>query len=827
MVLSFGVLGTIVKMCCPDSVTNAELVSALVGTVDPNNQYGDRDQAASRLLSCQLNFPTISAAKKEDDEYGSNRLTDIKNLAKVADRSEVAQRIQTQVLPLLDPDKKIQLVPALFEVISADSSLEAERRESFHRYTGTSAGELLTGKIVCLPMLLAGLLLYAAAVVANREGRKTFLSMDDLFFESALKNYPELEVSEELDRKDKLHKSMPPFLSLDADLEKKIPVYLARGIDKYSKVKTLIFGDALVDFYEIYVCNDLSCDSTRAKARFLRYTTPDVVIKDARREDLANVYNNVIISGTGGQGKSMMMRHLFLSSAKDYEDGGKIPLLVTVRDFGEKKDITFEDYLFTYFDAFGVGFTKEDMKNLLKFGRFFLLFDGLDEINGKCIGDFQKELSRMIDRYPDNQFVLSTRPMSDYYALQRFQVLDLMPFTEDQAVELVTKLNFRPDAPEIKQKFLARLKSDLFLTHEEFVRNPLLLTIMLMTFEEYGIGQSKRHMFYEEAFMTLAKKHDLSKGAYERPLKTGLSVEKIKSYFAEFCARTYGDYCYEFTADTFRDYFSRMVEGDKSITELYSVEDLLHDLTINLCLFYYESGKYHFIHRSFQEYFCALYFSWQTDMLEQIGNLFDSRPEIADRDETLIMLYAMIPERMENDCFRPYLQKKIKYYEKNMGYLTFVEEMYPQFSYHITDVPIDPLDKNRPQMPLYGFIRERFMKEDLDHLQLPFVEDFIVGDYYQTKHGEFVDIFAVPSNGMPHSFYGEDESVFIGHEFVFSIHEVLKKSAKYKEFLEVFESADCLLHREYEEMKKYYESLEKRKRKPKTNIFDSMSRRNY
>ena len=448
----------------------------------------------------------------------------------------------------------------------------------------------------------------------------------------------------------------------DPSLEEKITVYLKRGYDKYSLVKTLFFGDKLVNFYDIYVCGDLEGTSIYTPSDLGQNEVPENVVRNARLEDLEKIHNCIIISGMGGEGKSMMMRHLFLTTAKEYEIGCKVPVFLTIRNY-EDGYASFEDYLFSAFDAFGNGFTRDDMLQLLISGRCMLLFDGMDEISGRRLVDFQKNLAKMADRYPGNQYVVSSRPMRSYSVLERFQVLDLLPFSKDQAVELVQKLNFRPDAPEIKEKFLQKLDTEYYDELQEFAQNPLLLTIMLMTFIEYGNVPAKRYLFYEEAFATLAKKHDASKGAFVRPLRTGVSVNELKSYFAEFCARTYHDKCYNFNETSFARYCSSIMVGDKPLTEILSVDDLLYDLNINLCLLYYESGKYHFIHRSFQEYFCALYFSWQMDSaLEGIADLFDIDILEANQDETLSMLYAMIPERMELFCFLPYLRKKLKYY---------------------------------------------------------------------------------------------------------------------------------------------------------------------
>ena len=134
--------------------------------------------------------------------------------------------------------------------------------------------------------------------------------------------------------------------------------------------------------------------------------------------------------------------------------------------------------------------------------------------------------------------------------------MDLCAFDKKQALELVEKLNFRPDDPSIKEKFYEELNSRLYETHNDFARNPLLLTIMLMTYEQYAEVPSKMHIFYQEAYATLSQKHDASKGAYKRALRTGLTADRFADYFAEFCAKTYLQEKFELTRSEIDDVYN-------------------------------------------------------------------------------------------------------------------------------------------------------------------------------------------------------------------------------------------------------------------------------
>ena len=69
---------------------------------------------------------------------------------------------------------------------------------------------------------------------------------------------------------------------------------------------------------------------------------------------------------------------------------------------------------------------------------------------------------------------------------------------------MIDNLDFRPDEPVIKEKFRAELQNTLFVTHREFTQNPLLLTIMLMTYEQ--LKSRQKCIFFTEKPMLHSRK---------------------------------------------------------------------------------------------------------------------------------------------------------------------------------------------------------------------------------------------------------------------------------------------------------------------------------
>ena len=233
-------------------------------------------------------------------------------------------------------------------------------------------------------------------------------------------------------------------------------------------------------------------------------------------------------------------------------------------------------------------------------------------------------------------------------------MFDVEPFSKEKALELIDKLEYHD--PESKAKFRDDLDKKLYRSHQQFASNPLLLTIMLMTYTSYGEVPAKRHVFYAKAYETMARLHDASKGAYVRPMHTGLTPEDFAVYFAEFCARTYRAEVLEFNERIFNSYMEKVIQHQHRKIDA-TPRDFLLDLTENLCIMYKEGEKYYFIHRSFQEYFSAVFFSNQMDdQLERIGVFFENQRHRQFGDRTFDMMYDMIPNRIDRYIFLPFLK---------------------------------------------------------------------------------------------------------------------------------------------------------------------------
>ena len=196
---------------------------------------------------------------------------------------------------------------------------------------------------------------------------------------------------------------------------------------------------------------------------------------------------------------------------------------------------------------------------------------------------FEKELDVFIKTWSETPVIITSRPINQFISYNKFLLCDILPLEKEQSVELIEKLEFWDT--EAKKNFIVALKNRLYESHRQFASNPLLL--------------------YE----TMSRLHDATKGSYRRKLHTKLSPEDFAKYFAEFCARTYRDQIIEFDKTQFCSYMKMVMDRAPKEHAKIPPRNFLSDLTDNLCIMYKAGEKYYFIHRSFQEYFTAVYFA--------------------------------------------------------------------------------------------------------------------------------------------------------------------------------------------------------------------------
>lgn len=435
----------------------------------------------------------------------------------------------------------------------------------------------------------------------------------------------------------------------DIDYGMAFEKYLTESEKYISMAKTILYGQIPHHLYSFFECMGIK--------------NKDKEIDTSNVNNILSLGHKLIITGTGGIGKSMLMRHCFLDAITNTT---LIPILIELRGLNEYalEDISIEKYIYNTLNIFGFKLEEKYFRYSLETGCYLFLFDGYDEVKNSLSSKVTQEITDFSNKYMDNYMIVSSRPLEEFVGWSDFIEFSSMNLTKEQALSLISKLEYDE---ELKKKFYEKLDEELYDKYNSFASNPLLLTIMLMTFEgRVSIPDSKTD-FYEQAFSTLFHRHDARKrGGYKREIQSGLGYEDFKKVFSYFCFRSFFKNQYEFTEKTALENIAKAKEKTYSFGT-FEDSNFLNDMVKAACVLVHEGLNYRFSHRSFQEYFAAVYTTQLSD--DEQKKFVTSWLKTTSRRITtdfLDILHDLQPDRfMKNILYDPLCDLNKKYESHN------------------------------------------------------------------------------------------------------------------------------------------------------------------
>lgn len=455
--------------------------------------------------------------------------------------------------------------------------------------------------------------------------------------------------------------------------------YISNASLRYNQVKTLATGPMprnIIGKDNIYVDIGLS---------YL-----DKTVKTDTAESILKISNHVLISGTGGIGKSMLMRYLFLNTANR---GEYVPVLLELRKISNQSpdNISIIDLIYSCMEEFDAQLPKEQFEYSLRLGKYLFLMDGFDEVKKSLASETAQAIQVFCSKYPKNPCIITSRPKRDTSPLETFTKVESMPLDKYQAVELVSKI-WKED--EKTKEFCRQLEESLYDKHKDFAENPLLLTMMFLTFMRNNSVPNHLAEFYSKAYDALYSAHDNNdKGFYIREFQCEkLDENSFKTILSHFCFHSYFKEDYEFNKNEILAYIENSISkfncsGIKS-------EDFLSDLCNVVCIIVEDGDTYKFSHRSFQAYFAACYTSQMlTD--EQQKRLFSScllgNDVFWSKDDYYNLLSQIEPERFAINA----LETELRNIQKKLSQSSNPDLLLFELMFSALDIPSKEENYNR------------------------------------------------------------------------------------------------------------------------------------
>ena len=423
--------------------------------------------------------------------------------------------------------------------------------------------------------------------------------------------------------------------------------YLKYAKTTHEKMKTLLYRHAAKDIYSFYECVGLNRNED--------------IIDTADINNVLKIGNKIIVTGTGGSGKSVMMKHFFLNIL---ETTHYVPVLIELRGLNEydEKGINLEEYIYEVMGTLKFKIERKYFEYSLETGCYVILLDGFDEVKNEISNSVTNQIVAMSKKYPENHYILSSRPLEEFMGWNQFEELHAMPLSKEQALSLINKIEYDQI---IKDKFYKELDEYLYEKYETFASNPLLLTIMLLTFESRASIPDKLNDFFEQAFTTLFHTHDATKGGYKRDIRSKLGYEDFKAVFSYFCFKSFFNSDYKFSENKALEYIGA-AKQKRIIDTNFNSMNYLKDLTNSVCMLIHEGLEFRFSHRSFQEYFAALYTVQLSDSQQKrFLKLWLQDNSYRSTSNYLDMLYELQPLRFVKNIISPAIRELQEKFKKN------------------------------------------------------------------------------------------------------------------------------------------------------------------
>ena len=452
-------------------------------------------------------------------------------------------------------------------------------------------------------------------------------------------------------------------------LAEKALTLLPKGLGLAKQMAINLSQRALYDFRVAHTeyCTNVIKKYCKARTFFVRddpqfledFYVPASILKGQKRIERANldsmqrVGRRSIITGNGGSGKTVFMRYLLLDAI---QRGVGYPVFIELRNLNDCATIDLEGLIVDFMVDHGFPVGRELALQSLREGLLVVLIDGFDEV----VFAKRKDLERAIKRLgasTASQIIVSSRPDMILEGWDGFATTKIAPLELDEACELIEKIRFDHD-DEIKARFVLRLKGGLFKSHQYFLSNPLLLSIMLLTYGDSADIPKKFASFYEQAFTALFQKHDALKSGYRRQRNTDLDIYEFARLFSAFSAITYDKRAFRFSTMDALEYVkqAKLISGSRDVNP----EGFLEDARQAVCLLVEDGLDLAYVHRSFQEYFVARFIfeaeqSLQKQYIAKISSA-NSQPHF-EVDSVLKILHEMAPSLVEENYLIPGLEK--------------------------------------------------------------------------------------------------------------------------------------------------------------------------
>lgn len=384
--------------------------------------------------------------------------------------------------------------------------------------------------------------------------------------------------------------------------------YFDKTYKRVSIINTLVFRNTQVKLKDIYI--PLSLYNHNLERQGVKITNyPKTFIES---------YDKIVIIDSAGMGKSTLLKWIFINAIDNKE---AIPIFIELRRLNKDRKILEE--IHEQINDLDKEFDKSLLSTLIVEGGFLFLLDGYDEIPLIDREIVTKDIQKFIADAPNNNFILTSRPEDAISSFGDFEKFTINPLKKTEAYQLLKKYDKKK---KIADLLIEKLKEPELKNIDEFLVNPLLVSLLFTAFEHKHKIPFKKHLFYRQVYDSNFDTHDLSKGdSYTHDKHCKLDIDdfhRVLRHIGYNCLRNQNSV--EFSKDA----LLTLIRNAKSFCSdlSFSESDFLNDLLITVPLFNKDGIYYRWAHKSLQEYFAAqfIYLDTKEKQNEILSKIYKS-----------------------------------------------------------------------------------------------------------------------------------------------------------------------------------------------------------
>lgn len=425
--------------------------------------------------------------------------------------------------------------------------------------------------------------------------------------------------------------------------------YYEHSYERYSIINTLAFKERVKKLKDIYVPLSLCLSENNRDKKAIQI--------NAYPKELLDKYQRVLITDTAGMGKSTLMKRMFLDVI-DNKHG--IPFFIELRRINGTNDILNE--ISVQLGGLDNKFDTDLLTRLFREGGNIFFFDGYDEIPNQQKSFVTNNIQEFVTKVPDNTFILTSRPEEELAGLGNFQEFRIKELKKEESYELLRKYDNQGD---ISKLLINKLKSGNYSMINDFLKNPLLVTLLFVAFDYKQTIPLKKHIFYRQVFDAYFDSHDLSKGdGYVHEKKSKLDIDDFDKVMRRIGFECLRRQQIEFTKDDLLNIIDTARANYPSLS--FTSMALLSDLLKAVPLFCQDGVYYKWVHKSLQEYFAAefIYKDSKSNQDAILSKLYNSK-KIDSYINLLDLYFDIDPNGFQKNIVKPFLEAFVDYYEQN------------------------------------------------------------------------------------------------------------------------------------------------------------------